>query len=92
LAGFYVGGVENSSKVLTEVKIWHCQVLKLRVQTNFFKFENYLTTIDVVNNCNSDLYLNNYKLSTILLILSATRCEAESLFSTIKRLRLTFEI
>jgi len=83
LAEFYANDVENSSNVLAEVKIWHHQVFKLRVETNL----KMVTVIEVISNCNIDLYPNVYKLLKILLTLPVTSCEAERSFSTLKRIK-----
>jgi hypothetical protein len=46
-----------------------------------------VTAIEVISNCNNNLYLNVYKLLKILLMLPVTSCEAERSFSTLKRIK-----
>ncbi|CAI6352049.1 unnamed protein product [Macrosiphum euphorbiae] len=46
-----------------------------------------VTVIEVISNCNKNLYPNVYKLLTILLTLPVTSCEVERLFSTLKRIK-----
>lgn len=83
LVEFYANDLEDSLTVLAEVKIWHHQVFKLRLETNL----KMVTAIEVISNCNNALYPNIYKLLTILLTLPVTSCEAERSFSTLKRIK-----
>jgi hypothetical protein len=73
LVEFYTDDLENSLKVLAEVKIWYHQVFKLRLETNL----KMVTAIEVISNCNNDLYPNVFKLLKILLTLPMTSCETE---------------
>ncbi|CAI6357245.1 unnamed protein product [Macrosiphum euphorbiae] len=43
--------------------------------------------INILNNCNSDLFPNVFKLLQILVTLPVTSCEAEISFSTLKRIK-----
>jgi hypothetical protein len=64
LVEFYTDDLEDSLKVLAEVKIYQHQVFKLRLKTNL----KMVTAIEVINDCNNDLYLNVYKLLKIILM------------------------
>ncbi|KAL4123082.1 hypothetical protein QTP88_015314 [Uroleucon formosanum] len=83
LVEFYANDLEDSLTVLAEVKIWHYQVFKIRLETNL----KMVTAIEVISNCNNALYPNTYKLLTILLTLPVTSCEAERSFLTLKRIK-----
>ena len=59
------------------------KAFKQRLETNL----KMVTVIEVISNCNKNLYPNVYKLLTILLTLPVTSCEVERLFSTLKRIK-----
>jgi len=48
LVEFYANDLEDLSKISVEVKIWHHQVFKLRLE----KILQMVTVIELISNCN----------------------------------------
>ncbi|XP_060855245.1 zinc finger MYM-type protein 1-like [Metopolophium dirhodum] len=62
---------------------------RLKEHVEFYNDSNIKTknAINILNNCNSDLFPNVFKLLQILVTLPVTSCEAERSFSTLKRIK-----
>ncbi|XP_008178902.1 52 kDa repressor of the inhibitor of the protein kinase-like [Acyrthosiphon pisum] len=79
LVEFYAKDVDDFDRVKSETILWN------RYLTDSNK--QYNSVIQILNECNPDLFPNIYKLLQILITLPITSCEAERSFSTLKRIK-----
>ena len=79
LVEFYANDVDDFDRVKSETILWN----RYLTDTN----KQYNSVIQILNECNPDLFPNIYKLLQILITLPITSCEAERSFSTLKRIK-----
>ncbi|KAL4153702.1 hypothetical protein QTP88_001535 [Uroleucon formosanum] len=79
LVEFYANDVDDFDRVKSETILWN------RYLTDSNK--QYNSVIQILNECNPDLFPNIYKLLQTLITLPITSCEAERSFSTLKRIK-----
>ncbi|KAF0715056.1 52 kDa repressor of the inhibitor of the protein kinase-like [Aphis craccivora] len=79
LVQFYANDVDDFDRVKSETILWNRYLTDSNIQYN--------SVIQILNECNPDLFPNIYKLLQILITLPITSCEAERSFSTLKRIK-----
>jgi len=78
LVEFWANDVDFD-RVKSETILWNRYFIDSNIQYN--------SVIQILNECNPDLFPNIYKLLQILITLLITSCEAERSFSTLKRIK-----
>ncbi|CAI6343033.1 unnamed protein product [Macrosiphum euphorbiae] len=71
--------IDSFDLVKSEILLWNRYLDDSNIKTK--------NAINILNNCNSDLFPNVFKLLQILVTLPVTSCEAERSFSTLKRIK-----
>jgi len=79
LVEFYSNDIDSFDLVKSEILLWNRYLDDSNIKTK--------NAINILNNCNSDLFPNVFKLLQILVTLPVTSCEAERSFSTLKRIK-----